>query len=78
LGDCPTPLESRVDGLHGGSNGGRVCWAVTGTLCRGEPQGTFARKFRDCMHCAFFVYVTRQEKGGLLTIEEIMSTLHPR
>ncbi len=44
LGVCPTTQEMRLDGVHGGINAGRSCWVVTGTLCRGEVQGTFAKK----------------------------------
>lgn len=33
---------------------GRICWAVAGTLCAGEIQGTFAQKLTDCKKCGFY------------------------
>jgi HD-GYP domain-containing protein (c-di-GMP phosphodiesterase class II) len=33
---------------------GRDCARVAGTLCGGEIQGTFARKFRNCRKCRFY------------------------
>lgn len=33
---------------------GRSCWAVAGTLCGGEVQGTAAQKERNCMGCPLF------------------------
>jgi diguanylate cyclase (GGDEF)-like protein len=32
-------------------NRGHSCWLVTGTLCGGEVQGTFAQKERNCLQC---------------------------
>ena len=32
-------------------NRGHSCWSVTGTLCGGEVQGTFAQKEMDCLQC---------------------------
>lgn len=61
LGVCPASLEQRVDGLNGGTNGGRVCWTVAGTLCGGKSQGTFAKKAATCMACDFYGAVKREE-----------------
>ncbi|MHB8092276.1 MAG: HD-GYP domain-containing protein [Syntrophales bacterium] len=33
---------------------GRHCARIVGTLCGGEVQGSFARKFRNCRKCPFF------------------------
>lgn len=33
---------------------GRHCARLVGTLCEGEVQGSFARKFRNCWKCPFF------------------------
>lgn len=66
LGVCAAALEETTDGVNGGSKAGRVCWAVTGTLCGGKTQGTFARKFANCLlDCAFFKTVMRDEKKAL-------------
>ena len=48
LGVCPAAGETRMDGVHGGSNAGRCCWVVAGTFCTGKPQGTFTAKFHNC------------------------------
>ena len=54
LGVCPAATETSVHGMNSGFNGGRVCWAVTGTLCGGEVQGTFAKKIGNCLKCEFY------------------------
>ena len=48
--------------MHGGRDAGRACWVVAGTLCGGQVQGTFAKKFQNCELCEFYVLV-RQEEG---------------
>jgi hypothetical protein len=66
LGVCAASIEQRAEGINGGRNGGRVCWAVTGTLCGGKVQGTFARKLANCLlDCAFFKSVLKDEKKNL-------------
>jgi len=62
LGVCPAAICEEADGLNDGKNGGRICWAVTGTLCGGEVQGTFAMKSVSCMACDFYRLV-KQEQG---------------
>jgi hypothetical protein len=54
LGICPSSTETILDGIHGGKNSGRACWVVGGTLCEGKIQGTFAKKFNNCLECNFF------------------------
>jgi hypothetical protein len=63
LGVCPATTEEGLSGVHGGKNAGRACWVVAGTFCKGEVQGTFAQKYRDCTLCDFFRQV-RQEEGS--------------
>jgi two-component system, NtrC family, sensor histidine kinase HydH len=36
------------------SYGGVRCWAVAGTFCHGEVQGTFAQKIGDCRNCVVY------------------------
>ena len=62
LGVCPAATDTSCDGLNGGSNGGRICWAVSGSLCGGERQGTHAEKLPGCFVCRFFQRV-RAEQG---------------
>ena len=61
-GTCPAAVEARLNGVNGGTNGGRSCWTVAGTYCFGDAQGTFARKFNDCMECEFFWVVAEEEE----------------
>jgi hypothetical protein len=60
LGVCPAATEDKLQGVHGGRNAGRACWVVAGTLCGGEVQGTFARKFSNCEKCDFYQLVLRE------------------
>ncbi len=30
------------------------CWIIAGTMCGGEPQGKFARKFSSCRECSVY------------------------
>jgi hypothetical protein len=53
MGICPAVTEARADGINGGKNAGRVCWAVAGTLCGGMVQGTYAQKLMICAECDF-------------------------
>jgi hypothetical protein len=61
LGICSAARESIMDGVHGGSNAGRACWVVAGTLCGGELQGSFAIKFKECEKCDFYINVRNEE-----------------
>ena len=40
---------------------GRACWAVAGTFCKGEVQGTFAQKYKNCETCDFYRKVKEEE-----------------
>ncbi|TAN42665.1 MAG: hypothetical protein EPN25_02670 [Nitrospirae bacterium] len=61
LGICPATEEHRLDGTHGGTNAGRSCWVLAGTLCKGKVQGTFAHKYMDCEICDFYKSVKEEE-----------------
>jgi hypothetical protein len=58
---CPASTESRLDGVHGGSNGGRSCWSVVGTMCGEEATGKFAIEMLDCGKCEFYNKVREEE-----------------
>jgi methyl-accepting chemotaxis protein len=36
---------------------GRNCFAVAGTLCRGEVQGAYQEKIEECRKCSFYLEV---------------------
>lgn len=61
LGVCPSSVEKKLHGTHGGTNAGRACWVVAGTMCGGNVQGTFAKKCRNCEHCDFYKKVIAEE-----------------
>ena len=80
VGNARTASASRVaaiadafDGVNSGQNAGRYCWAVAGTLCKGEIQGTFARKFRNCLACSFYLSVERDEGSAFTLLLEDFS-----
>ncbi|RMG05591.1 MAG: hypothetical protein D6726_00965 [Nitrospirae bacterium] len=68
LGVCPAAMDETADGLNGGKNGGRLCWAIAGTLCDGRVQGTFAEKRLLCFACDFFRHVKDEEGIGRFQI----------
>lgn len=61
LGICPATTEKNLDGIHGGKNAGRACWVVAGTLCKGQVQGSFAQKYKNCDACDFYQSVKKEE-----------------
>lgn len=63
LGTCPSALEERLHGLNYGVNGGRICWAVEGTLCGGKIQDNYSRKVELCLQCGFYRRVCFEEGG---------------
>ncbi|MBI5664481.1 MAG: hypothetical protein HZC49_05275 [Nitrospirae bacterium] len=66
LGVCVAASAMSVDGLNNGSNGGRICWAIAGTLCRGEVTGLFAKNEVSCMACEVFKLVKAEEKADFI------------
>ena len=75
LGMCPAAKERRLDGIHGGKNGGRTCWAVAGTFCGGEVQGTYAEKYGNCRKCDFYDLVWEQETHNFVLIKDLLARL---
>ena len=66
FGICPCAKKSDYTGVNGGKYSGRFCWAVAGTYCKGEIQGSFAKKFKDCVNCNFLKYVQEEEGRSFL------------
>jgi len=58
---CPAAMDASADGVNGGVNGGRICWAIAGTLCDGRPEGTQANNLASCLGCHFFRQVVEEE-----------------
>ena len=60
-GICPSAIDDSYNGLNGGKNGGRICWAVAGTFCEGKVQGSFVKKLGSCLKCDFLKIVLEEE-----------------
>ena len=71
-GSCVAASDSSYDGINNGKNAGRICWAVAGTCCGGEVQGTFAEKRDSCTSCPFYCLV-QEEEGTSNTAHKIFS-----
>lgn len=65
-GVCPAAVDRSFEGINSGSCAGRFCWAVTGTLCGGRRQGTFAQKRASCLECPFYQRVQFEEGSANL------------
>jgi eukaryotic-like serine/threonine-protein kinase len=61
LGVCPASTDVRFDGIHYGVNAGRTCWVIPESMCHGQTQGDFRRKFRTCAQCDFYARVKTEE-----------------
>jgi len=62
LGVCPAAVDESADGLNGGRNGGRICWAISGHFSvEGTIRCTSAKDLVTCMACDFFKTVLREE-----------------
>ena len=65
LGICPAYKHTGSgSGANNGTCAGRICWAVSGTLCGGKVQGMFAQKLTNCMACEFYKLVREEEGTG--------------
>ena len=71
LGVCPAAVHADASGMNGGRNGGRICWALTGTLCGGKVQGTFAQKLANCMACEFYQLVNTEEGSSFKSAKDL-------
>ncbi len=66
LGVCPVTVTADLNGAHGGTNAGRACWIVAGSLCGGKVQGTYAQKLSNCWRCDFMNAVKQEEEPTAL------------
>ena len=78
LGQCPTVGYFAAHCINDGINGGRACWAIAGTFCNGEVQGTFVSKMGRCADCDFFHHVLEEEGNQLITTPEILKRINNR
>ena len=75
LGVCPAAIDTKAAGINGGKNGGRVCWAIAGTLCDGEIQGTYASKLGFCLKCDFCQLVLEEEETSIHLEKDVLEKL---
>ena len=73
-GECPAAVDSSFEGINDGCQAGRICWAVAGTFCGGEVQGTYAEKRGSCVSCEFYQLVQKEE-GNSLAGQKFLSFL---
>lgn len=69
-GLCPSVINQDVDGINGGTNGGRICWAAAGTFCVNRIEGSYAQKLKSCMHCDFYKLVLQEEGKSVFTLKK--------
>ncbi len=79
-GICPASTLTAVNGVNGGVNGGRACWALTGTLSgpAEKVQGTFARDMTTCYACKFYEQVMTEELDQFEGAAQIVRKLRER
>jgi hypothetical protein len=65
---CPAATDRSSDGVNGGVNAGRFCWAIAGTYCGGEAHGTTAYACDSCFDCEFYKLVKEQEGPGAVVL----------
>jgi len=75
LGVCPAATHAELDGVNDGINGGRSCWAIAGTLCDGEVQGSYAQKIGNCLKCDFHSFVHSQQGDDYMGTKKILDLL---
>lgn len=61
FGECPAAIVDFADGYNGGIKGGRICWAVAGTLSGSKVRGINTGNVFSCINCAFFKLVEKEE-----------------
>ena len=66
LGVCPASIDKSLNNINSGTNGGRFCWKVVGTLCYDTIKATSALNMISCELCPFFKKV-RDEEGEYFT-----------
>ncbi|WP_339137578.1 MAG: hypothetical protein WGN25_05780 [Candidatus Electrothrix sp. GW3-4] len=77
-GICPASTIMAVSGINNGINGGRACWALTGTMSgpAEKVQGSFARILHtSCYDCEFYEQVLSEEQDAFEGTIQIIEKL---
>lgn len=69
---CPAAIETRLNGVHGGTNAGRSCWVIDGTLCNGKKQRRYDKKEKMCQSCDFYQAVLDDEGTDIILPTEFL------
>ena len=75
LRSCPAFLETQLNGINGGKNGGRACWVIPDTLCFVRIRRTLIPKHLSCMLCNFKKNVLKEEKSDLTISDSFLNML---
>ena len=75
-GVCRASMDTSADGINEGENGGRICWAVSGTFCGERMDGRYAKKILSCRSCDFF-HKVRNEEGSAFQLNKSYSKTTP-
>lgn len=72
-GMCRASLDASAEGINHGKNGGRICWAISGTFSGEKIDGLFAKKLLSCRSCKFFKSVKNEEGGNFSLLKNQIS-----
>ncbi|MCW5203768.1 MAG: hypothetical protein QTN59_18440 [Candidatus Electrothrix communis] len=61
-GVCPVAVETDVDGIHNGKNGGRCCWVIHPFIYNEEKGKGCCMKNIECYQCDFYSLVKKSEQ----------------
>ena len=61
VGACFAATNQQYDGVNHGTNAGRVCWSVVGTLSHSEQPNRHNEKKHNCEECSFIEKVSNEE-----------------
>jgi hypothetical protein len=74
--NCPAFKEVKLNGVHGGVNGGRACWVIAFTQCNDRTQGNAVNKYATkCSSCNFYHMVREDEKESFQLLAALMYKL---
>jgi len=80
-GVCPVAVCEELNGIHGGKNAGRACWAIDDSLCPDALRETPEKKFTGCWKCDFYQSVKNEERSsrdGFVATHREMRTIQNR
>ena len=62
LGLCSASIDESLNNINSGTNAGRFCWRVIGTLCYDAIKDSSAINITSCQQCPFFKKVRDEEE----------------